>query len=526
MLGLLSQVATDLRQPTSSAQSRNNGLYGRSSSGQAMQQQPQTFFGRVLRESQRGAQRPLKGEWGGLLLANTLLAFRAVAMFVLGLRGNRGDIYPRDDSRSLLNSIYYGDAPEFHIANPGAIGSVLMIHASSAVGDIAALACDIGRSWRMKTALGANIPIEVILAGSGWQENNRSVQSAVRLRLTLNGTTFTRELARDQIEINCRQRTRLYESLGFSVNFQDPGVTFAREPLDAMVDHFCQLTRQWSGKVVDNTARENHDVAFLEHLADASGRRDNKIPSLSGDWIWYYLVQSIVQARYLGKNFLKCAPLSERNFDASHRFDLGTGRWFENWPSTQGQLCRMYDPQYQLRGKEVLPYNGLSGDVIARAERGTDIANAIRGVIPMDPSDQTIDEIAAIFKDTQTLHVNRLMTDMISFLLLCQHQQPSIMSDACRDAGVAGGMEELLTQLGGNGLADGWHEAVELDDGQPIRDCWTQWFNSLDPASESKPCGTPPHLWFACQTQWGDVQCGRLARLVDVTRKYYRAVTV
>jgi hypothetical protein len=492
---------------------------GNFAQGLPLPQGERAFFRRIMQQMQRGHHQPLPEEWGGLLLANTTEMLWAIAHLAIGKR-NRHRSCP--SSNALSHMTQFGKRPEFRIGDPTVLQAVLLVHSLTVVCDFALLAAEIGRAFRLATAL--NVPMKVLLACKRWQEKNRGLRTAIEFGMTFRGNRLSPEFVDASFDNNLLYRERFYRALGIEVLPTDPGTTIDEGPLEDMVQYYAALSARLAGRELTAEDRANPDVLFIEHLANAAGRRSKSMIDVSADFIRYYLIQTIAQAPFLGKAVKSC-PDTEGSFNRCHAFGIDSRRWFPEHPDTHGILATIEDEPHRTRAGAILAYNGVSGDPLRNPRQGAELETSLRGFIPLDNNDQTVDDIAGAQRGMPVIQVSRLAADWLSFLQLCHLRQPAILAQGCRAAGLTGGMDEVLAQFDDDHrLVNGWHEAAACPWGQSTRDWWTDSLDSFRHKGAAKSKAMPPHMGMMFRSEVSDEFYRGTSTLAAIIRNYYQTV--
>jgi hypothetical protein len=428
--------------------------------------------------------------------------------------------------------------------NPKAdLRKVLLGHPLSAVGDWLGLLADIGRASRAALAFQTNL--EVLVGGVTWMHDNRSFYQFV-------GKSLSESDLEKGLCLNSDSRRRLYESLGITMNLQDiyrygNGQGLAGAKLQEIASFYNRLAEVLYGVVDGAISPEMAKVIAgkqlnlaSKHLPDSLrlllecevatndtnnphleilARVANQFKRLDTDVFRYFFAQWFAQEQYRGSAF-KCAVFTERPFD--RLFDDLDIQIKNKWCASQSNISRpsplaaAYFPHYRIGKLQVLPYNPLSLDVLrAKLKSHKQLENLIC------PLDGSIDRraVVSLLTDTPPLDRNRLLYDLVSFLMLCQRKVPEAISDACRNLGlweladvVALVCPEAATSL-----------KQELEIQGNAGQLWTGWLEALQ-AGGTLPY-TPVHIQFLLLDTSAQATIEKSVNIVLLAHDVYQRLT-
>lgn len=335
------------------------------------------------------------------------------------------------------------------------INSMLICHGLCSLGDSILLVADIGRCCRIADLLHI-AKQQVMLADLTWIRHNRSLNSVYQDYDDFN----------DLLRITTDKRSRLYASLGLEeVRF---GISDYHMPFDCVsytgiLDLVTRLLN-FAEAVWGTECRMPHDkllkkkigtsletIAKNERLANnrsvkamvavhdsaASGLEEtlsnelailrtisDKFGVFDEDVLLYYLAQYCAQNRF--ENYVKIASSTERKFDQP--FESLSERFYSMLKKIDPKLIdeksdarknncqrQVYLPTYRLGQYEMLSYYALSKDVMKQnAADKISETTILMGLI----GENSLPIILKVLKDTPTVHRNRLLSDLISFLYL------------------------------------------------------------------------------------------------------------
>ena len=523
-----------------------------------------SFTGEVFNAAQPQNSSGVPAELAWLHLAHSPTLMRGLAAILNGKQNSSG---PEDSWRNYLTELAAQKGGEFVNLSTGNLQRVGVFH-TPAVVDWLGLLADIGRGARFAHALG--LPLHAMLADTSWMCANRSVFAIEHRRLTEDGAILRREDIIRLLDENCATRRSLYDTLGIITTvegippYERPNTTIHRESLLQIAEYYVKLASDVYGltgaldqvqkiRVGKNPRPKAGDedipgsIGFLtasRALEGQSGEADLDIlgtvaqhfSSFELEVFVYFFAQLFAQLQYLG-NTLKVAVFSEKRFDSS--FDKLAPYLPSRWPNAGLQpssnlLAAAYAPQYSLNDKEEknkkregLPYNVISLDVVQslRGENGR-LPVLLKSVGAFN-YELSLAEFEQILKNTNTIALGQLISDLTSFLLLCQRTCPAALRDACNLAQcksdvteLKNGVAEIFEQLG---VGPSWHIESIAKAGAETADLWRNW---LDMASRAQDLPyTPLHLWPILQNEWREEQYRWLACIALVAKNVYQLIT-
>jgi len=345
------------------------------------------------------------------------------------------------------------------------IDKALICHGLSSCDDTILLLADIGRSVRIAQALDLQ-KVEIMLADVSWIRHNRS----------LNKLFHTPRDFEDGLRVCIEKRRKLYRSLNLKyynfgvlnvINQDNPkskGYNITLSTLTGQADKLRELAKAiWGDRVFqphDGDIQREIGATFEKLLGFKSDKRDicltplfksmlaahtnapkeleetyknqltilRKVSNLFGQFdtstFVYYFAQYFAQSNFT--NYLKIANISEQKFDQpfnefSNEFSALTG--VETFECKKGDMLykqELYLPWYNMSNLKILSYTSTSGDVAEEYDASTLEAGFFSSTILLgdDININIHDKIYAVLKNTKTIHRNRLISDILSFVKL------------------------------------------------------------------------------------------------------------
>lgn len=440
--------------------------------------------------------------------------------------------------------------------NVGTLKFVLVAHGLSPISDSLLLLADLGRAFRIGRALG--LPVRCMLADISWMSSNRSIRQFESL---------TEAEVDTGLRVCLDKRRRLYEGLGVATDLRkiarfDQSGKISGRKLKVIGERYQDLARTlWGDDVSGRLDREHvrritkplvRSEIVDENLPDAMRvlgqfpgvlnalevklkphleilrSVSKQFSSFDSEVFTYFFAQYYAQDTYRGQA-LKVAVESERKFDEP--FDE-LDEYFQAWgeghtttelmlgeyePRKTSPLSAIYLPHYRMGQWRVLPYTPLSLDALHRCRN--DHVCIEEGLLCLDHVESD-EKVAAVLMATPIMHRNRLLADLMSFVLHCDsHLGRQAVEQTCQHY-VKIGFVELL-EAGPPLLATSVEQEVELENAATVADVWLTWLKNLQ--TETNPSYTPPHIrmLLADADDWTSGYAAWATKLVTLTQGLY-----
>lgn len=411
---------------------------------------------------------------------------------------------------------------------------ILLCHGLSPVKeDSILLLCEIGRILRTSIALDKNV--KVMLADASWMSYNLSQNQIIDL---------TNEQKEKNLKICLSNRLELYKFLDFDVDIKQivdnksvENITkdqILSSDLTEVSTLYHQLTIELYGtgisqiveeerkdKKIDETdyiinqsfsnlaTSTNSKITFpnifkllnkfphpplLKDIEEGLSNHLSLIKSVLKNWptidetrFTYFITQYFAQREYKG-SVLKVAPVTESKFDTpfeklteSFEYWISKNKFINSKTSqshTETKLSVIYLPNYYLGQYSCLPYTPASGDIIRDFKQQSDIEK--NTILLSEYSDLThIDKI--LFR-TRNEHRNRLLADLISFILLVSKRKDSnittYINTICTNLGYPS-FEDILKTISPKIQPQFLFEA-RLANNDKLREAWRSYIRKFD----------------------------------------------
>lgn len=424
----------------------------------------------------------------------------------------------------------FGDDTEFsNISNESdfsKIDSVLIAHGLSPTTDSLALLMDIGRAYRFSEAFG--LPMKVMLADISWMSSNRSIRQF---------NTLSEQDIDEGLRICLDKRQRLYEALNISTSTKkiisyERNNTINAHKLKTISNYYTSLAKTLWGE--RSKGRLNVDVVkviskSLQSLEHVKVKGDSQIPnhmavlsqfpgvlqaleesledhlqilrsvakhfnSYDEEIFTYFFAQYYAQKEFR-RDCLKIAPISETKFDKP--FDE-LDKYFSSWGdghstadllssgikqvSSEEKLTAIYLPQYQFGSMRVLPYNSLSLDILKVEEKDHRIIESEILCIDLIQSNETIHNILS---NTPVIQKNRILCDVLSFVILCTKSTESRFIDEIVMKTCNENLLVILSKIHPN-LGKLFVQETDAVKQGNLSAMWSTWFSKLEDTSDTK----------------------------------------
>ncbi len=416
---------------------------------------------------------------------------------------------------------------------------VLLCHGLSPVGDSILLLADLGRAYRVATALA--LPVEVMLTDVEWQLANRSIRQLQSISVE----------AVEQELIACRsRRLNLYTRLGIKSNL------FAQRQssLQVMSTFYQELAaRLWQVNTSGILSIEQQKAISKQLPCATEEKYRQHLPLLrflarhfngfDAEFLWYFFNQYCAQRQFCSDSF-KVAVESELRFDSAFaelasclerwvvekslitettaaRADGAPG-WEEAARENSG-LAAAYLPHYQIAQLKLLPYTPLSLDAMKMGSAIKQDHKQIKTHIIGLDCEQVVDEIVQLLSSTPLMQRNRLAADLVSFLIFsCRQLGSGTVRGSAQKAGLS--MESALAALAPCAVSV-FEKEVAGSDSAAVRSCWNAGLEAALGSGNQQ--ALPLHLAFPLfeDHDWGKSQVESLARLCIVARRLYRELS-
>lgn len=402
------------------------------------------------------------------------------------------------------------------IENKGEISELLLCHGLSPMSDSIALIAEMGRLLRMSVAL--KLPIRIMLADISWMSSNRSIRQI---------DSLSAEQIDNGLRICLDKRTRVYKALDLQIDlkeiaFLDRVNTISGKKLRAISSNYIRLAKAiWgekaSGRLEYNTIsyikKSLYEIQNIPELENSSLPEHMKIfakfpkilssldadlhdhlqilravavnfNSFEEDVFTYFFAQYYAQKDYVNR-FLKIAPISEAQFDKPFD-DLRTH--FERWDQSsvppsgleqskkETKLPAIYLPQYKIGKYNILPYSPLSLDIIKGGI--TDHTKILNDIILLEGGQSDI-TIKAILLETELVHRNRLMADILSFLMVTSNKIGIDLIDRLSNAQFDLTIEEILASIN-QAFKTSYSLELEALSNAGLDGFWDSWFKGME----------------------------------------------
>jgi hypothetical protein len=432
---------------------------------------------------------------------------------------------------------------------------VLLCHGLSPISDSILLLAEIGRAARLSSVTG--LPFHVMLADISWMSSNRSIRQFStlndrdidtglrvcldkrrRLYDALGATCDVKEIApysrqgsinREKlIHISQRYQELASTLWGLSGHLENEQVKLACTPLDqaafvrasALPQHmkvFTQFVRAL-------TALEHELKPHLEILRIIA----KQFNTFDDDVFTYFFAQYYAQYSYRGSS-LKIAVESEKKFDEP--FD-SLDQYFQTWGeghSTTDMLSSshqqnpsmnaIYHPQYQIGSLKLLPYTPLSLDALHVP--GKDHNAVMSSMISLDDPVNDRDKILSLLSTTPTVNRNRLLSDLISFIMHSSRQLGEVViSEGIRDVNYNSVYDMLRSKS--SLLAESWRQEHGLEDSAALQAMWDTWLKTCE--VESSPSYIPAHIYFMLmdESDWDENHFNLASDIITLSLSIYQ----
>lgn len=405
----------------------------------------------------------------------------------------------------------------------------LICHGLSPTSDTLLLLADMGRSLRISRAAGI-MNTKILLADVSWIKYNRSIN-----QLFDSPRKFLKEL-RVCLDI----RERLYKAMkieykvfGIS-DFDNDENNLKKSEIVKHVQTFRELaTLLWGEKSLEKQSSEyqaligkslgqipnkyyhilpetisklislkEKEVAYaLEDSLESELKILRTVSELFSSFdeeiFIYYFAQYFAQMHF--ENYLKIAPISEIKFDQpflthSEHFAKVTKSKKTKQNTNHGYI---YCPQYQLGDLQLLPYTSISGDVL---KKGLKIEDFSLNTILIDDYSENIEHICKILKITPTVHRNRLISDLLSFI----HFLYQVISEKDKER-----FDTILNVID----PAIWKQIKSVNDTpREYFSIFSEWFKAIELEKAVMPFHIIPYLWE--DADWDELRIKNTSSLI------------
>jgi hypothetical protein len=421
-------------------------------------------------------------------------------------------------------------------SKPLCIENLLLCHGLSPIGDSIVLLAELGRLFRASMVL--NLPIRVMLADISWMSSNRSIRQFQSL---------TEKDIDNGLRICLDKRQRLYKGLELQSDLKEisffPRInTISGKKLESISQNYSRLAKAlWGEKAsgrlepkmvssidkpleglekiekIDETSLPEH-IKTLARFPKVLQALDNHLKdhleilrtvakqfnSFDDEIFTYFFAQYYAQGSYKS-SFLKIAPVSESKFDKPFdELHKCFSAWDDNQLKSEGnkkdhdeKLPGIYLPQYKVGKYSLLPYTPLSLDVLKNNIKDH---HSIRDEIILLSENQDIEIIKKILKNTELAHRNRIISDVLSFVIMSATKTSFNIADAISKKNDLVDFESLLVTISEKLASDYKTELTALKEGRLI-EMWRSWFNNIE---NNDPIYTPIHIHvlLLTNTEW------------------------
>ena len=443
------------------------------------------------------------------------------------------------------------------------IESILLCHGLSPIGDSIALIAEIGRLSRVSTVL--NLPIRVMLADISWMSSNRSIRQF---------SSLTEKDIDSGLRICLDKRQRLYKGLNLEADLKE--ITYfprhnaiSGRKLESISSNYIRLAKALWGekasgrlepKIVSSIDKPLEGFERIENLEDTSLpehiKTFAKFPkilqsldqhlkdhleilrtvakqfnSFDEEIFTYFFAQYYAQAEY--KNtYLKIAPISELKFDKPfddlHKcfkaWDDNLSKEIENINSseiTSERLPAIYLPQYKVGNHFVLPYSPLSLDILKKDLKDH---NLLKDELILINENQDIEIIKKITRQTQTFNRNRLFSDLLSFVVLCNTRAGFDIANIISNNLFNQSFETILESINSK-LKKDFITEEDARKNNSVVNMWQSWFNNIENTDEIY---TPPHIFvllFTDEVWSNEKNIEAFSKIIQIAIGIYKELT-
>lgn len=391
----------------------------------------------------------------------------------------------------------------------------LICHGLSPTSDTILLLADIGRSVRVSNAIRLRKQ-KVLLADVSWIKYNRSINQLFKKREFL-----------DQLRVCLDKRKRLYRALGLEYkvfgisDFEQDEHILVKSEIINHTKEFRELAKLLYGKkaleplkskeikqVIGKSLGQipskleihlpptiraliklkNKKVGYaLEEVLDTDLKILRTVSELFSsfdeDIFVYYFAQYFAQTYF--KDYIKIAPISETKFDQpflmhSEHFSKITSKEKEQ-KGESDQLAYVYCPQYKLGGLNLLPYCSISGDVLKKSIPVEELLNGT--ILLADSYENEVEKIIGVLTKTETVHRNRLISDIFSFVHHMYQTLPIKNKEILFNK-----IEPISAQIANQ---------IASENDTPDKYCiiFSEWIKAIDKPNAAIPFHLIPYFW-------------------------------
>ena len=450
----------------------------------------------------------------------------------------------------------------WNIENSDKVTGILMCHGLSPIKDDSILLlADIGRLSR--SALILELEITAMLADTSWMSYNLSSYQIEGLN---------DEDKENNLNACLSKRQNLYQNLGIkceikSIRHQETDKLkygeVNKSDIDNISNEYVELAKCLFGdgimeivkdpnkkkvieqdlnsikspltkpKFIETFSKFPNIVSTLEETLAPHLTLMRKVAlnfnSLESGRFTYFTTQYFAQRDYKGE-FLKIAPESEAKFDIP--FENLT-ECFEEWIADNkfinknvsnlkvehrnSKLSAIYLPHYYFTKNYTLPYTPASGDIIIKYK---DIDKIEDNVILLNDK-KTITEIAEILSYTPIYHRNRLLADIVSFMLYsslkAKETPEGIISNSVNEVDF-GTFDEILEGINPF-FKLMYHREKKIYQEGGLKKAWATWLKVLDQKNVQY---IPIHICFLLldEDDWRDeTKKLNLAKIIRIAIK-------
>lgn len=250
----------------------------------------------------------------------------------------------------------------------------------------------------------------------------------------------------------------------------------------------------------------------------------------------YFFAQYYAQDDYRG-SVIKIAPISEKRFDEpfdkldayfrawgdGHSTSEIVGAGLQKKPTTP--LTVVYLPQYVVNGLRVLPYTPLSLDAL-KSEKKNHVTVCEQLIMldkAGDPGSGRTRLLEAL-ANTPLYHRNRLVADLLSFLMLAVGRvPPEELDSCCRELGLRS-FSDTLRALD----SDVWElfsREVAAQDGGEVRALWKTWLENIEVDSCFNYMPLHVYIMLFDESDWQGPRLDAAVNIVNLARCVHERLT-
>ena len=170
-----------------------------------------------------------------------------------------------------------------------------------------------------------------------------------------------------------------------------------------------------------------------------------------------------------------------------------------------------------------MPYTPLSLDVL----KNTVDHNTLKNEVILLSENQDLEVIKRILKTTSLVHRNRLLSDVLSFIIMCLDRQESwgntIIENTSKKFGF-NNFDELLASINEKLALDYKAEIMSLKDGKLI-EMWNSWFLNIERHNDVY---TPVHIdmFLFSEDEWdNEIVLMGFAKIIQIAIQVYVELT-